>query len=405
MSVIFHIDVNSAYLSWTAVEELKNGAKRDLRLIPSIIGGDQKSRHGVVLAKSIPAKKYGIQTGEPVVNAFRKCPDLVVGSPDHKLYSQYSGKLMEFLKEYTKVRAAGCEEGYTASIEQVSVDECYMDVTEFVKSYRSPVDGAMEIKNEVYRRFGFTVNVGISTNKLLAKMASDFEKPNKVHTLFPEEIQVKMWPLPVSELYMAGHSSVEILQKLDIHTIGDLARMDPKLIELHLKSHGRKLWEFANGIGSDVVEAEPAEAKGIGNSTTLSQDAVSEEEAKEVLRVLAASVGRRLRRAGQKAKMLSVEIKYHTFESVSHQRQLGRATNQDQDIYEEAKVLFRELWDGTPVRLLGIRSSKLVQEDEPEQLSLFDPQFQPDPKREKLNQALAKVREKYGDRIVRKGMS
>ena len=285
--------------------------------------------------------------------------------PNHKLYRQYSDRLMDFLREYTRVGTARGQEEYTASIEQVSVDECYVDVTEFVKRYSSPVDGAMEIKNEVCRRYGFTVNVGISSNKLLAKMASDFEKPNKVHTLFPEEIQVKMWPLPVSELYMAGHSSVEILQKLDIHTIGDLARMDPKLIELHLKSHGRKLWEFANGIGSDVVEAEPAEAKGIGNSTTLSQDAVSEEEAKEVLRVLAASVGRRLRRAGQKAKMLSVEIKYHTFESVSHQRQLGRATNQDQDIYEEAKVLFRELWDGTPVRLLGIRSSKLVQEDEP----------------------------------------
>lgn len=405
MSVIFHIDVNSAYLSWTAAEQLKNGAKRDLRQIPSIIGGDQKSRHGVVLAKSIPAKKYGIRTGEPVVNAFRKCPGLVMEPPNHKLYRQYSGRLMDFLKEYTRVGTTRGQEEYTASIEQVSVDECYVDVTEFVKRYSSPVDGAMEIKNEVCRRYGFTVNVGISSNKLLAKMASDFEKPNKVHTLFPEEIQVKMWPLPVSELYMAGHSSVEILQKLDIHTIGDLARMDPKLIELHLKSHGRKLWEFANGIGSDVVEVEPAEAKGIGNSTTLSQDAVSEEEAKEVLRVLAASVGRRLRRAGQKAKMLSVEIKYHTFESVSHQRQLGRATNQDQDIYEEAKLLFRELWDGTPVRLLGIRSSKLVQEDEPEQLSLFDPQFQPDPKREKLNQALAKVREKYGDRIVRKGMS
>lgn len=405
VSVIFHIDVNSAYLSWTAAEQLKNGAKRDLRQIPSIIGGDQKSRHGVVLAKSIPAKKYGIRTGEPVVNAFRKCPGLVMEPPNHKLYRQYSDRLMDFLREYTRVGTARGQEEYTASIEQVSVDECYVDVTEFVKRYSSPVDGAMEIKNEVCRRYGYTVNVGISSNKLLAKMASDFEKPNKVHTLFPEEIQVKMWPLPVSELYMAGHSSVEILQKLDIHTIGDLARMDPKLIELHLKSHGRKLWEFANGIGSDVVEAEPAEAKGIGNSTTLSQDAVSEEEAKEVLRVLAASVGRRLRRAGQKAKMLSVEIKYHTFESVSHQRQLGRATNQDQDIYEEAKVLFRELWDGTPVRLLGIRSSKLVQEDEPEQLSLFDPQFQPDPKREKLNQALAKVREKYGDRIVRKGMS
>jgi len=407
VSVIFHIDVNSAYLSWTAVEELKNGAKRDLRLIPSIIGGDQKSRHGVVLAKSIPAKKYGIQTGEPVVNAFRKCPDLVVGSPDHKLYSQYSGKLMEFLKEYTKVRAAGCEEGYTASIEQVSVDECYMDVTEFVKSYCSPVDGAMEIKNEVYRRFGFTVNVGISTNKLLAKMASDFEKPNKVHTLFPEEIQVKMWPLPVSELYMAGHSSVEILKKLEIHTIGDLACMDPKLLELHLKSHGRKLWEFANGVGSEVVEAEPPETKGIGNSTTLGRDAVTEEEAREVLEKLAASVGRRLRRAGQKAKMLSVEIKYHTFESASHQRQLEKATNQDEEILEEAMALFRELWDKTPIRLLGIRSAKLIKEGEPEQLTLFDPLFQADPKREKkrkINQALEKVREKYGDGIVTRGM-
>ena len=210
MSVIFHIDVNSAYLSWTAAEQLKNGAKRDLRQIPSIIGGDQKSRHGVVLAKSIPAKKYGIRTGEPVVNAFRKCPGLVMEPPDHKLYRQYSDRLMDFLREYTRVGTARGQEEYTASIEQVSVDECYVDVTEFVKRYSSPVDGAMEIKNEVCRRYGYTVNVGISSNKLLAKMASDFEKPNKVHTLFPEEIQVKMWPLPVSELYMAGHSSVEI---------------------------------------------------------------------------------------------------------------------------------------------------------------------------------------------------
>lgn len=407
MSVIFHIDVNSAYLSWTAAEQLKNGAKRDLRLIPSIIGGDQKSRHGVVLAKSIPAKKYGIRTGEPVANAFRKCPGLVMEPPDHKLYRRYSDRLMDFLKEYTKVRAAGSQEECTANIEQVSVDECYVDVTEFVKNYSSPVDGAMEIKNEVCRRFGFTVNVGISSNKLLAKMASDFEKPNKVHTLFPEEIQVKMWPLPVSELYMAGRSSVEVLQKLDIHTIGDLACMDPNLLELHLKSHGRKLWEFANGIGSEVVEAEPPEAKGIGSSTTLSRDAVTEEQAQEVLRTLAASVGRRLRKAGQKAKMLSVEIKYHTFESVSHQRQLGRTTNQDQEIYEEAKVLFRELWDGTPIRLLGIRSSKLVWEDEPEQLSLFDLQFQPDLKREKkekIDKAFEKVRKKYGEGIIKRGV-
>lgn len=277
MSVIFHIDVNSAFLSWTAVEQLKNGAGRDLRSIPAIIGGDQKTRHGVVLAKSIPAKRYGIRTGEPVANAFRKCPGLVMEPPDHKLYRQYSDRLMEFLKNYTSL------------IEQVSVDECYMDFTEIAGNYRSPVEGAMEIKNEVCKRFGFTVNVGISSNKLLAKMASDFQKPNKIHTLFPEEVQLKMWPLPVSELYMAGQSSVETLRKLEIHTIGDLAVMDPELLELHLKSHGRKLWEFANGIGNAVVEAERAEAKGIGNSITLSRDAATEEEAAEVLKKLAAS--------------------------------------------------------------------------------------------------------------------
>ncbi|MCI8666842.1 MAG: DNA polymerase IV [Dorea sp.] len=394
MSVIFHIDVNSAYLSWTAVEELKNGKERDLRQIPAIIGGDQKTRHGVVLAKSIPAKKYGIRTGEPVVSAFRKCPGLVTAPPDHKLYRRYSNRLMEYLQSYTPV------------IEQVSVDECYMDFSQNVKDYHSPVEGAMEIKNEVYRRFGFTVNVGISSNKLLAKMASDFEKPNKVHTLFPEEIQVKMWPLPVAKLYMAGNSSVEVLRKLGIFTIGELARMEPSLLELHLKSHGRRLWEFANGMGNAVVEPEPGDAKGIGNSTTLSKDAETEEEAKEVLKMLAASVGRRLRKAGQKAKMLSVEIKYYNFESASHQKQLGRGTNRDEEIYEEAVWLFRELWNKNPIRLLGIRSSKLAEEDEQEQMTIFDPQFQFNPKREKekkINQALEKVRIKYGERIVTRG--
>ena len=394
MSIIFHIDVNSAYLSWTAVEQLKHGAGVDIRTIPAIIGGDQKYRHGVVLAKSIPAKKYGIHTGEPVVNAFRKCPNLRMEPPDHRLYHQYSEKLMDFLRSYTD------------RIEQVSVDECYMDFTGIAGRFHSPVEGALEIKNEVYRRFGFTVNIGISGNKLLAKMASDFEKPNKVHTLFPEEIPEKMWPLPIGELYMAGRSSVETLQKLEILTIGDLAHTDPMILELHLKSHGRKLWEFANGIDHSMVETEKAEAKGIGNSTTLPKDVVTEEEAKAVLKELAASVGGRLRKAGQKAGMLSVEIKYHTFDSVSHQKQIERPTNQDADIYEVAVVLFRELWNREPIRLLGIRSSKLSEEGEPEQLSLFDMEFEPEEKRkkrQKLNTALEKIRGKYGTDIVTKG--
>lgn len=397
MPIIFHIDVNSAYLSWTAVEQLKNGAETDLRQIPSIIGGDKQSRHGVVLAKSVPAKKFGIHTGEPVVNAFRKCPTLVMEPPDHKLYNQYSERLMDFLQTYTP------------DIEQVSVDECYMDFTGIASQFSSPVEAAFEIKDEIYRRFGFTVNIGISSVKVLAKMASDFEKPNRVHTLYPEEIQVKMWPLPVYELYMAGHSSVETLHKLEINTIGDLAQADPKILELHLKSHGRKLWEFANGIDRSVVEPDQAEAKGIGNSTTLPKDAVTEEEAMNVLLGLAESVGRRLRKHGMKAGMVSVEIKYHNFEVNSHQKQLERQTNSDQIIYRESVELFRELWNKEPIRLLGIRTSKLVQEGEPEQLSIFDIQYEQrserplDKKHEQLDKALDKIRRKYGEDAVKRG--
>lgn len=397
MPIIFHIDVNSAYLSWTAVEQLKNGAESDLRQIPSIIGGDKQSRHGVVLAKSVPAKRFGIHTGEPIVNAFRKYPNLVMESPDHKLYSQYSERLMDFLQTYTP------------DIEQVSVDECYMDFSGIASQFSSPVEAAFEIKDEIYRRFGFTVNIGISSVKVLAKMASDFEKPNRVHTLYPEEIQVKMWPLPVYELYMAGRSSVETLHKLEINTIGDLAQADPKILELHLKSHGRKLWEFANGIDRSVVELDQAEAKGIGNSTTLPQDAVTEEEAMNVLLGLAESVGGRLRKHGMKAGMVSVEIKYHNFEVNSHQKQLERQTNSDQIIYREAVELFRELWNKEPIRLLGIRTSKLVQEGEPEQLSIFDIQYEQreerpiDKKHEQLDKALDKIRRKYGEDAVKRG--
>lgn len=402
MSVIFHIDVNSAYLSWTAVEQLKNGAETDIREIPAIIGGDSKSRHGVVLAKSVPAKKYGIHTGEPVVNAFRKCPNLVMEPPDHKMYKRYSDNMMDYLRTLTP------------DIEQVSVDECYLDFTGIAGRYHSPVEAAFQIKDEIYRRFGFTVNVGISSVKVLAKMASDFQKPNKVHTLFPEEIQVKMWPLPLSDLYMAGRSSVETLKKLEIHTIGDLAKTDPHILELHLKSHGRKLWEFANGFDNSMVEAEQEAAKGIGNSTTLSKDAVTEEEAKKVLLWLSQSVGRRLRKSGQKAGMLNVEIKYHDFETSSHQKQLLRATNSDNAIYEQAVSLFRELWNKEPIRLLGIRSSKLVDEAEPEQLSLFDIEYEravdvqetqkrKNKKLEELDKALDKIREKYGKEAVTRG--
>lgn len=391
-SVIFHIDVNSAYLSWTAAEKLKKGAAQDLREIPSIIGGDQKSRHGVVLAKSVPAKKYGIRTGEPVANAFRKCPNLVMEPPDHKMYRQKSAMLMEYLRSFT------------TKIEQVSVDECYMDFTEIASQYASPVSAAFQIKDSIREKFGFTVNIGISSNKLLAKMASDFEKPDKVHTLFREEVPLKMWPLPIGELFMAGRSSVEALKKLEIDTIGDLANADLGLIELHLKSHGKMLWEFANGIDHSEVQPEQSEAKGVGNSTTLSEDAATVEEAMKVFHKLAKSVGARLRKAGQRAGMVSMEIKYYDFRTASHQKQLLKPTNEDQVLYETACQLFKEIWSGEPVRLLGIRTAKLSAESEPEQMTLFDMELPqpPDEKHQRLNAAMEAIRKRYGNDAVKK---
>ena len=396
-SIIFHIDVNSAYLSWTAVEQLKNGETEDIRKIPAIIGGNQQSRHGIVLAKSVPAKKYGIVTGEPVAQALRKCPDLKMFPPDHKMYAEYSERLMEFLLTYTP------------DIEQVSVDECYMDFTGIAHQFYSPIAAAFEIKDAIRKKFGFTVNIGISVNRLLAKMASDFEKPDKVHTLFPNEIPLKMWPLPIRELYMAGSSSVEVLRKLEIRTIGELAKTDPKLLELHLKSHGRTLWEFANGIDNHKVVRERVESKGIGNSITLPKDLTKEDEAKPVLLWLSETVGGRLRQEEVKAGMVSVEIKYHTFRTVSHQKQLLRATNTDLDIYEAAWTLFRELWSGEPVRLLGIRTSKLVDDEEPEQMDIFEMQqmiekdISKKEKYKKLDSVLDEIRKKFGEDAVKRG--
>lgn len=398
--IIFHIDVNSAYLSWSALEQLHNGSDVDLRTIPAIIGGDMAKRHGVVLAKSIPAKAYGIVTGEPIVNALRKCPNLTLASPDHKLYDRRSHELMTLLSDI-------CPD-----IEQVSVDECYMDYTPIRNQYPSPEAAAHLIKDRVEAELGFTVNVGISDRKVLAKMASDFRKPNLVHTLYSYEIQEKMWHLPLESLFMCGHSSVEALRKLEILTIGDLARTDRSIVEAHLKSHGTLLWEYANGIDDSEVATTHADAKGIGNSTTLSQDAVDTETAHRVLLSLSESVSRRLRASAQSAGMISTEIKYNTFKKISHQTTLFSPTNQTDMIYQTACALFDEIWDGTPVRLLGIRSSKLVSCGEPVQISLFDlPEAaqtassrkeSPSKKKEQLDAALDSIRQRYGaDAVVR----
>lgn len=402
--IFFHIDVNSAFLSWTALSLLQEGSGTDLRLVPSIVGGDMAKRHGVVLAKSLPAKAYGITTGEPVVNALRKCPVLVTVPPDHAMYHRRSRELMQLLS------------GICPDIEQVSIDECYMDYTPISKKYSSPQEAARQIKDKVRDTLGFTVNVGISDRKVLAKMASDFRKPDLVHTLFVREISEKLWPLPVSSLFLCGQSSVETLRKLGILTIGDLAHAQTDILEAHLKSHGITLWQYANGIDDSDLTPKPVKVKGVGNSTTLPQDALTREDALPVLLSLAESVAGRLRASGELAGMVSTEIKYASFRSVSHQMQLPVPTASSQAIYQAACKLFEELWNGEPIRLLGVRTSKLASETEPVQLNLFDygapatgsvgKTFRAAPDRDRqqrLDKALDGLRGKYGKDIIKRG--
>lgn len=405
--IIFHIDVNSAFLSWSAIRLLESGSKIDLRTIPSIVGGDQKTRHGIVVAKSIPAKKYGIHTADTVASAFQKCPNLVSVKPDHSYYRKKSQELMEYLRNICPC------------IQQVSVDECYMDFEPIQDEYPSPEAAARNICDGVLKTFGFTVNIGISDRKVLAKMASDFEKPNKVHTLYSHEIREKLWPLPIGSLHMCGRKSAEKMEQIGIRTIGDLAMADRSRILAMFKSHGDLLWCYANGIDDSEVKTEAREAKSVGNSTTLPEDAVNRQQALPVLERLSESVSTRLKKHEFLAKQVTVEIKYATFQTTSHQMILETPISDKDQIYDAAVRLFDKLWDGSPIRLLGVRTGKLQKEGEPYQLSLFDYQKQlekqnkekaEDEKRKKdrerkkqMEDAIMKIEKKYGSGVITKG--
>lgn len=399
-NIFFHIDVNSAFLSWSAVKRLREGDTLDLREVPSIIGGDKEKRHGIVLARSIPAKKYGIVTAEPIVNAFRKCPNLIMESPDFNVYTEMSHGLMDYLHTLTP------------DIEQASIDECYLYYTPISHLYESPEACADMIRKRVKELFGFTVNIGISDRKVLAKMASDFTKPDRTHTLYSYEIKEKMWPLPVGDLLFCGKSTVATLNKLGIVTIGDLANANREILRINLKSHGDTLCDYANGIDNSMVVTERPEAKGVGNSTTPDHDVTDRKEALKILLMLSESVSARLEKQGFLTSQVSVEIKYATFTSVSKQHITAMPIKTASAIHENAIILFDELWNGEPIRLLGIRTTRLSRGDEPVQLSLFDMGEEETEKENdktvdsakniKLEAALKEIRTKYGyDAVVR----
>ena len=386
--VIFHIDVNSAYLSWESVYRLTvEGEDVDLRLIPSIVGGDRQLRHGVVLAKSTPAKKFGIVTGEPISHALQKCSELVVVPARHHIYEAYSERFMSILKEYSPV------------IEKYSIDEAFMDMTGMEQLFGPPVECAHRLKNLIKEELKFTVNVGISNNHLLAKMAGDLKKPDLVHTLFPEEIEKKMWPLPVEDLFFVGKATAAKLHTLGIHTIGELARSDKKMLHSHLKSTGDTIWKFANGIDEGWTSRKNQEAKGYSNETTLAHDVTDKQEAEEILLALVEQVSGRLRADGKKAEVVSVGIKDAWFISSSHQCVLKNPTAGTRELYGYACRLLSEFWDGRPIRLLNFYVSRLT-EEEGRQISLFDTTDYE--KQEKAERTMDAIREKFGAGAIKR---
>ena len=385
--LIFHIDVNNAFLSWTAVEMLKNGSKLDIRTIPSVVGGDEKTRKGVVLARSLPAKKRGIMSGEPLYQARRKVDKLLVVPGARDKYTYYSNEFYKLLCKYSPV------------IERYSIDECFMDMTGMELLYSDPIKLAYKIKDEIYRELGFTVNVGIGNSKLCAKMASDFEKPNKVHTLFDEEIKTKMWPLDVQDLFMVGKSSSIKLHQMGINTIEDLAKTDVNILIKYFKSQGKMMHEFANGIDNSPVERPLPKNQGIGHSTTLAEDINDIVSIKKVLRKLSEMVGLRLRKENKYATVVSIQLKNSSFITYGHQKKVTNPISSDEDIYEVASELLKNMYKGDPIRLVGLRVSDFTDRTY-EQISLFEEAGKLE-KRDKVQKTLDEINKKYGKNVIK----
>lgn len=386
--IIMHVDVNSAYLSWEAVDRLQHGDPVDLREIPSVVGGNEANRHGIVLAKSMPAKKFNIQTGETLHAARQKCPNLVTVPPRYDLYMRCSKALQELLGEYSD------------AIQIFSVDECFLDYTHMTALFGEPKTVADQIRSRCRKELGFTVNIGISTSKLLAKMGGDLQKPDRTITLYPDELSSKLWPLPVEELYMVGRATAPKLREMGIQTIGDLARTDVSILRYRFKSFGQVLWDYANGIESTAVQPSSPVVKGVGNSTTTGCNVEDYDHADLILLSLTESVGARLRAGGWCARLIAVSCRNTDFINTSRQRTLLYATDNTTTLYNEAKVLFRELWDGKPLRHLGIRTSQLVPA-EGLQCSIFDGDVH---RKQALDRAIDTLRDRYGKRAIQRGV-
>ena len=385
--IIFHIDVNNAFLSWTAIDLLNNGYKYDIRDSYAVIGGDPKLRKGIVLAKSNLCKKLGIYTSMTLYEASKKCRNLRVYPPNYKFYSYMSNELFKLLSKYTP------------DIEVASIDECYLDYGKVKKLYGDELEFAKKIQKEIYETLKFTVNIGIANNKLCAKMASDFSKPNKIHTLYDHEIQDKMYPLPISDLFLVGKKTSEKLINLGIKTIGDLANFDYYTLYKYFKNQASFLINQAKGIDDSIVDSSTFVPKGISNEITLDKDITQKELLYPYLMNLSELLGTRVREQKKYAHVICVILKDNYFKRKSHQKKLVNATNVTSEIYNISKEILDEMWNDEPIRLIGIRLDKLV-ENINYQASLFGEDNNIE--ESKFDNVLDDLKKKYGSSIINK---
>ena len=384
--IIFHIDVNNAFLSWSAVKLLSEGYEIDIRQIPSIIGGDESSRHGIVLAKSPVAKKYGIKTAETIYSARKKCPNLKVFSPNMEYYRLMSKKMIDHISNYSP------------DLEQFSIDECFLDLTGTTYLYDDILTLAYKIKDEIFKKFGFTVNIGIGNNKLCAKMASDFEKPNKVHTLYENEIANKMWPLPIEDLFMVGEKTANRLKKMGFYTIGDVAKCDCKRLIKEFKSFGNTIYEMANGIDNSIVDSTISQSKSISVSLTLDKDTDDIELLKKVLLRQVDEVGRALRKKELYTTIVAITFKTSEFISFSKQCSTDLPINSNNAIYDKVISLLYKSWNFEKIRNIGVRISGFTNK-RVTQTSLFE-DGNKEVDDEKIQSVLDSIKDKYGSNII-----
>lgn len=382
---ILHCDCNGFYAS------VECALNPQLKNVPMAVGGSAEERHGIILAKNELAKKYNIKTAETLWQAKRKCPELVIVPPHHGLYEEYSKRVNEIYKEYTDL------------VEPFGIDESWLDVTASRVLFGDGEAIANILRERIKKEIGITISVGVSFNKVFAKLGSDYKKPDATTLITRENFKEIVYPLPVTDMLYAGRKTAVHLQKLGIKTIGDLANTDKEVLRKVLGKNGEMLSEYARGEDNDPVKSvtEETEIKSVGNGLTFKQDLLGEEQIKKGIHIITESVATRMKRYGVKCNTLRVQIKGTDFKTISRQRGLDAPTNLEKTIRDVAYELLCEVWDlKKPVRALSIAGANLIHDNSGAQISLFEEDIT-DEKRENLEETIRSLRKRYGFNSVK----